>query len=185
MGHLAARAPAPGPPDSRGSPVQIRAPRLELSGSRPCGDAQSVPKRLKVGSPNEPIRDLFKVLFGRGVGSWLPPLPGLAREPERTGRRCRMSGARFYCGLRAWHSTTANALLFPAPVPAKPDLARGRPTSLRHSRRRVPSWESLLVAATSRLTSLPAPASQPMCGCGVSGVLRRNLRRRTRSPARR
>ena len=109
---------------------------------------------------------------------------GLAREPERTGHRCRISGARFYCGLRAWHSTTAN-LLFPAPVPAKPDVARGRPTSLRHSTRRVPSWESLLVAATSRLTSLPAPASQPMCGCGVSGVLRRNLRRRTRSPARR
>jgi hypothetical protein len=47
----------------------------------------------------------------------------LAREPERTGRRCRMRAARFYCGLRAWHSTTANALLFPAPVPAKTDVA--------------------------------------------------------------
>ena len=34
-------------------------------------------------------------------------------------------GARFYCGLRAWHSTTANALLFPASAPAKPDASAG------------------------------------------------------------
>jgi hypothetical protein len=31
-------------------------------------------------------------------------------------------GARFYCGLRARHSTTANALLFPASAPAKPKM---------------------------------------------------------------
>jgi hypothetical protein len=66
-------------------------------------------------------------------------------------------GARFYCGLRAWHTTTATALLFPRPMPAKRKVSGWRPTSLRHSTRRVSTWESLLVAATSRLASLRRP----------------------------
>ena len=66
-----------------------------------------------------------------------------------------MSGARFYCGLRAWHSTTANALLFPAPVPAKPlgllwktdepatleaaGAELGEPSGSRNQHARIPS----------------------------------------------
>ena len=116
--------------------------------------------------------------FMASSASWL------AREPERTGRRCRIAAPGSIAVSAPGIPRPRTRCFFPPRCPPNPmcpwktdepatlDAAGaelGEPSGSRNQQAHIPS----------------GARRQPMCGCGVSGVLRRNLRRRTRSPARR
>jgi hypothetical protein len=104
-------------------------------------------------------------------------------QPERNGAPLPHGGAPFNCGLRAWHSTTANASVFPACLPAKPlgllwltgepatlgqaGVDPGEPSGSRNQQAKIPS----------------APASPAGCKLAHASAAQESVEEMRRSPA--